>query len=287
MALAAVACLSLIAANANAQVFVNDTFDTYANQAAFEAVWTPIGTVAPVGAVLSTEQAVSGTQSIKVEGTATTGQERNQLGFTRTPAVSTSNQIIFSFDFFDTNPSVSPYRQSSNLQDTAAPTSTNQLVSMGMNNNQTASNSGGNFYMARILGYDPIAVPDPDGGPAESVGGSGAYFKLNDFANSPLRSAGWHTLKVIISTDDGLSTDYQFFVDGILAENVSNVGTAATIRSYDTLRLGSGVSNASNAAYFDNMHVEVQAVGVPEPSSLAFGFAASALAARLVRRRRV
>ena len=49
-----------------------------------------------------------------------------------------------------------------------------------MNNNQTIANSGGNFYMARILGYTVPTTADPDGGPAESVGGAGAFFKLND-----------------------------------------------------------------------------------------------------------
>lgn len=120
--------------------------------------------------------------------------------------------------------------------------------------------------MARILGYSPSNVADPDGGPAESVTGSGAYFKLNDFGVG-LRADGWHNLKVVIGSNDGLSLDFAFYVDNVLAELVSNVGTAASFRQYDNVTLGSAVSNAGNGAYYDNFQVAVSAV--PEPSSAA------------------
>ena len=97
-----------------------------------------------------------------------------------------------------------------------------------------------------------------------ALGGAGAFFKLNDFGVGA-RSLGWHNLKVVISTDDGLSTDFDFFVDNVLAERVHNVGSAATIRSYDVIRIGSGLSNGSTEAFTDNMHLSA----VPEPTSLA------------------
>jgi hypothetical protein len=138
---------------------------------------------------------------------------------------------------------------------------------MGFNNNQTGANSGGQFYMGRILGYTVPTTADPDGGPTESVGGSGAFFKLNDFGVGS-RSLGWHNLKAILTTDDGLSTDYSFYVDNTLAERVSNVGTAASIRSYDVIRLGSGLSNASTEVFWDNVRVEYIAA-IPEAGSFA------------------
>src|SRR5262249_28295051 len=158
------------------------------------------------------------------------------------------------FDFYDVAPANFPFRQFTTLQDGTTGFGTNGLVSMGLNNNQSTTDSGGNFYMARIVGYSPPTV-DPEGGPNETgTLGSGAYFKLNDFGVGT-RSLGWHNLKVIISTDDGVGTDYQFFVDNVLAERVNNVGGAGTTKSYDNVALGSGLT-ASSQAYFDNVSVQ-------------------------------
>lgn len=270
--LAASAAVILTGSASQAAVIVNDNFDGYANQAAFEAAWTPIGTVAPNSGVLSTAQFVSPSQSIQIPGTATTGQNRNRRTFAESDttafgSLSTGETITWSFDFYDSAPTASPARNYSNLQDGTAPTLTNQVVAMGFNNSQSGSDSGGQFYMARILGYVVAAGADPDGGADESgTLGSGAFFKLNDASGNALtkRTLGWHNLKVEISSDNvAQGQDYKFYVDGILAETVNNVGT--TVRSYDNIALGSGVSNASTSAFFDNMKLEV----VPEPTSLA------------------
>jgi hypothetical protein len=244
---------------------MSDDFDGYANQAAFEAAWPAIGTVAPTSAELSTAQASSAPNSVRVPGTATNSQSRNQRVFSETGTIGIGDQLVWSFDFFDSAPTGAPQRNHSNLQDTTAPSGTNQLIAMGFNNNQSGANSGGQFYMARILGYTVPTTADPDGGPAESVGGSGAFFKLNDFG-AGARSLGWHNLKAILLTNDGLSTDFEFYVDNVLAEKVSDVGTGASIRSYDNIRLGSGLSNGGTEAFFDNVSVAFNAV--PEPASL-------------------
>ena len=257
--------VSLLAPCSQAAVVVFDNFDGYANQAAFEAVWAPIGTLAPTSAELSVAQASSGPNSIRVPGTGSNGQYRNRLTFAETGSLTTVNLISWSFDFYDGAPTGSPQRNFANLQDTTGPTGTGQLIAMGFNNNQTGANSGGQFYMARILGYTVPTTADPDGGPTESVGGAGAFFKLNDFGVGA-RSLGWHNLRVDITTDDGLSADFAFYVDGLLAELVSNVGTAASFRSYDNITIGSGLSNGSTEAFFDNMSLSVV---VPEPSILS------------------
>ena len=131
--------------------------------------------------------------------------------------------------------------------------------------------------MARILGYTVPTTADPDGGPAETVGGSGMYFKLNDFGVG-LRSLGWHNLKTIITTPDGVTTNYQFFVDGTLAEKVSGIGAAGTLRSYDNIAIGSGLTNGGVDAYFDNMNLQV--IPAPEPGSIALLGIAAALSVR-------
>ncbi len=255
-----------LAAAASATVVLSDNFDGYADQAAFQVAWPAIGTVAPTSAVLSTAQSVSPTQSIQVPGTATSSQSRNRRTFTDTPLLTVGDQLVWSFDFYDSAPTASPARNYSNLQDTTGPTATNQLIAMGFNNNQTGANSGGQFYMARILGYTVPTTADPDGGATESVGGAGAFFKLNDFSTGA-RSLGWHNLKVVLTTDDALSTDYLFYVDNVLAEKVSNIGTAASLRQYDNIAIGSGLSNASTEAFFDNMYLEFIPAAVPEASS--------------------
>lgn len=264
-----IVCASLLlsAGATSAAVVVNDNFDSYADQAAFQAVWAPIAAGTPSSAELSTLQAQSGLNSARVPGTTVNSQSRNRLTFAETGDLTSLSLITWSFDFYDSAPTANPQRNYSNLQDTTAPSGTGQLIAMGFNNNQTGANSGGQFYMARILGYTVPTTADPDGGPAETVGGAGAFFKLNDFGVGA-RSLGWHNLKVEISTDNGLSADFAFYVDGVLAERVSNVGTAASFRSYDNIALGSGLSNGSTEAFFDNMSLVT--TPIPEPGALTF-----------------
>jgi hypothetical protein len=102
--------------------------------------------------------------------------------------------------------------------------------------------------MARILGGD--------GGT-----GSGAFFKLNLGGPATLRSTGWHNLAVDIT-----EASFTFYVDGILAENVPN--TATTLRSFDSVRLGSGLTSLNDAG-FDNVKVLLNPEPIPEPSSVA------------------
>lgn len=210
-------------------VLVNDSF-SYANQAAFEAVWAPIGSEG--SGTLTTEQAASPTQSVKF-GTA--AGYRNRLTFAETQATE-DEPIVFSFKFYDVAPTANPHRNYINIQDTTAPTGSGQLIAMGLNNNLLNSAGPGPRYMARVLGYE-----------------GGAFFKL-DGPGVPARSLGWHELKVVITP-----TQFQFYVDGVAAQAIPNTNN----RSFDNLALGSGLSS-TQVAYFDDVYL----AKLPEPATL-------------------
>jgi hypothetical protein len=261
---------------AQGAIIVSDNFDSYADTAAFAAAWPPVSPQ-PTGTI-DTSRFVSSPNSVNNVGTTVTASaQRNGRSFAETDTFSSDgvggsnlpigDKLIWSFDFYD-SATGNPQRNYANLQDGTGPATSPaaQLISLGLNNNQLATDSGGDYYMARILGFAHTAV-DPDGGPNEAASGtsSGAYFKLNDFGVG-LRSVGWHNLKVALSTDDGTSVDMDFFVDSTLAEKVYNIGDALALRSYDVIRMGSGLSNSNVAVNFDNMQLEYQAV--PEPPTL-------------------
>jgi len=243
-------------AGSQAALIVNDNFDSYANQAAYDAAWPSASTVG--NGVLSTAQSVSSPNSVLIGTTGTrSGQSFSEIG-----NPSATSKIVWSFDFFDSAGTSNPYRQSCNLQDTTAPTLTNQLLSLGLNNNLLTTQDGGNYYMARILGYTPTFLP-PTGTTANPAPTSGAYFKLNDPGTAPLRTTGWHNLKLEV-TASGAAQDYRFYVDSILSKTVTGVGT--TLRSYDNIRIGAGLTSISSSNY-DNMYLET-GVALPEPMAL-------------------
>jgi hypothetical protein len=273
MAFVAVAAFASTAAAQTTLLF--DNFDGYADQAALEAVWTPFpnASIVPSGVhpslTLSTEQAVSPTQSLKNPGVTTlqgtAESPRNQRFFLDSGLPAADNLVHFEFDFYDSYDtggaaSVVPYRAYSGFFNSAAPSSSGGLVQMGMNNNQSASNSGGNYYMGRVFGYDPVV----DG--EQGTTGNGAFFKLNGVGTGdpgavPLRSVGWHKLGVTVS-----DLDFKFYVDNILARVVDRAdgfnSTTITVRSFDEIRLGAGVSNNNNASFVDNVSVVLNPVVV-------------------------
>src|SRR5687768_14724304 len=84
------------AAQTSAAVILQDNFDSYADQAAFEAAWGVVGAL-PSG-LLSTTQFVTPPNSIRNVGTAVAAEaNRNQRIFDETniPDTSTDNVIRF------------------------------------------------------------------------------------------------------------------------------------------------------------------------------------------------
>jgi hypothetical protein len=243
-AVSAIASLFLVAVpSAKGAILLFDDFDGYADQTAFNAAWVNAPPSSASG-TLSTLQAVSAPNSVNYQ----TSAQRNERAFAESGMPSITDPITFSFDFYDTNGTLQPYRQYTTVQDGAG-SSSGQLISMGLNNNLFSSQDGGNYYMARILGYD--------GGT-----GSGAFFKLNA-PGAPTRTTGWHNLKAVIT-----DADITFYVDGIVsATEITNV---AATRSFDLVRLGSGLASAAQA-FLDNVSLDNNpAPVVPEPASLMF-----------------
>lgn len=256
-------CAGLSVAQANS--IINDTFDTYVDgvgapdQTAFQAVWSPIGTVAPISATVTQAQAASAANSIQIDASSTNGQQQNRQSFTETGALNIGDQLVWSFDFRESSFLGAPMRKYAILSDSAA-SNTNQIISLGTNNNQTAAQSGGNYYMARIVGYLPPAT-DPDGGSVNDVNGAAAnnWFKLNDAAVGLRSVNAWNNLKVVITKDTAVGLDYYFYINGVLAETISDVGSAASTGvSWDRLTLGPALGNGGNGNYwFDNVKLDL------------------------------
>lgn len=230
--LVAAALINAVRVEAQSTILLSDSFDSYADSNALSNVWTEVLVTKVTGTLTNTTN-VTAPNSVSYDAT---GNQRNGRSFVETGLPATTNVITFSFDFYDSNAGAAPYRQYANLQDGAIPGS-GGLVAMGLNNNQTSAENGGNYYMGRILGYTP----------SDTGGSSGSFFKLND-ASAPLRSTGWHNLKVIFT-----HAEFKFYVDNILSKTVTNT---VTLRSYDVVRLGSGLTSTT-IANFDNVLVSL------------------------------
>jgi hypothetical protein len=231
-----------IASTSQAGVIFEDTFE-YANQTAFDTAW-PIA-VTP-GATLSTlkNNTAGGAKSASV---ASGSSGNNRKSFTDL-AIPSTTPIMWSYDFYDNTGTGNPQKAYARLADTTTPAATNQYVSMGTYNNLLAADQGGNYYMAKILGG------------AGNGGSTSAWFKLND-SGAPLRSAGWHNLKVVITglTSPSATEIYKFYVDNILSEQITVVGTQ---RQYDNVAIGNVGETAGILSYYDNMRLITDALAV-------------------------
>ncbi|HEV2296043.1 MAG TPA: hypothetical protein VGR35_19520 [Tepidisphaeraceae bacterium] len=111
--------VGVFSAASSAAVFVNDNFDTYADQTAFEAAWPSISTAgAPL---LDNTRSVSAPTSALVEGSGTAASRRSRHTFTETNTVGTlanpGFKLTWSFDFYD-SVGGNPQRNFATLQDT-------------------------------------------------------------------------------------------------------------------------------------------------------------------------
>jgi len=234
-----------LASAANAQTVFFDNFDSYADQAAFNAVWN-VGLVGG-GGILSTEQAFSSPQSIQQDLTA------KSSGIDISPVSGSSAQpLMWSFRFYDSTQEAN-LRQFATIRDNAPALA--QLVAMGAYNDTTltkdrytdlsATAADLNLYYACRVAFSP--------GPN--------WFILNG-PGAPTRSTGWHELSAVFR-----DTTVEFYVDGVnaLSGLTTSYASAAGAITFDRLTVGSGLSSANGVGYYDDVMVQV----VPEPTSFA------------------
>lgn len=226
--------------SAPADVF--EPFD-YANQAAFNAVWSAdTGT----GLTLQSGTAFAGNAILQ----STTAASRvNRL----MPGVQ-GNVLDFSFQFFDAGGS-RDFAQLYSRSGTTWGSSLNGALSFG-----TFNTTPGSKYSARFTAATPA-----NGG----VFGDGAtIISASDttgwFSTSVTRANGWHLLEVIGSSDPNNAgkDKLSFYVDGVLGGSIAN----APDQAFNFAVLGGANSTTVLGAAYDNFSV----ITVPEPGALAF-----------------
>ncbi len=227
----------------NAQTVFYDNFDSYADQAAFNAVWN-VG-VAGGGLILSTDQASSGSQSVQQDLTA------KASGIDIAPiSGSDAAPLEWSFRFYDSTQSAN-LRQFATIRDNAPALA--QLVAIGAYNDTTLTKN--------LITSEPVTAADLNTYYAARVAFSPGpnWFILNT-DGVPTRSTGWHELKAVF-----YDTTVDFYVDGVLGMAGIEYAAAAGAVTFDRLTVGSGLSSANGAAFYDDVKVTV----IPEPTTLA------------------
>ena len=243
--LLAIGVVLAVTAAASADFF--DNFDSYADQAAFEAAWPGYGTYGSLP--LDQTFGYSGNQSVKSDRAASY-TERNYRNLGSEHAGTDAAPLVFEFEMYsDDSASSNP----SNARDyceirgyTGAGLddgSLEGLIAVGIYNGVSG---GGSVYQARVL-----------------YGGSNWFNLTADRIYNE-----WVNMKVVISTGA-----IEFYVNDVLAG--SDTRTDVT---YDSLSMGSGLTSAGVVTWFDDVSV----YNVPEPGSLAL-LALGALA--VIRRR--
>ncbi len=232
-----------LAFGVNAQTVFYDNFDSYADQAAFNAVWN-VG-IAGGGVILSSDQAYSGSQSAHQDLTG------KASGIDITPVSgSDAAPIEWSFRFYDSTQEAN-LRQFATIRDNSPALA--QLVAIGAYNDTTLTKNlftGESVTAADLNTYYACRVafaPGPN------------WFILNT-EGAGTRSTGWHEIKAVFS-----DTTVDIYVDGALGMADVQYAAAAGAITFDRLTVGSGLSSANGVAFYDDVKVTV----IPEPTTLA------------------
>lgn len=220
------AALAGCVAIASAETLLSDGFESGL------VGWTDIGGTTP--AVISTDQAHSGTNSAFLEAVGTASIDAIAKPLSR--SIGTSEVFRFSFWLYDTNLSGSPTagRNFAAVRATADDTITGtlaQIYAIGKYNSVDAGNPAfsSTKYQCRV-----------------AFGGVGGWMNMDE-PGVPSRSIGWH--KFTIELD---ATHVRFYVDDILG----NVRLRGTTDDVDFIVLGSALSSQNHSAYYDDILCE-------------------------------
>src|SRR5690606_19265666 len=106
-----------IALSAHGTVFLSEDFDSYTTgDLTSQGGW---GLAGGASVQVSTGEAASGLNSAFTQATPAAGERNIYNTFSGTGATGTpssSNVVVFSFDFYDTNPTADPYSQFATVQ---------------------------------------------------------------------------------------------------------------------------------------------------------------------------
>lgn len=239
--LAGLATLSL---TVGAQAAFIDTFDSYADQAALNAAWTPSGTA--ISLDTDGTPVPQSSPNTVAQGTVAQASARN-LGADSVQL----RDVDFQFSFYDGG--------------TALGRTYALLESRGTN--PTDPRSATLNQIIAIGKYNSVATTKYNG----RVAFGSINWAALDAATSPNRSVGWHTMR--IQGDGAVAPALTFYVDGLVGKTVSLTQAQGNVLM-NWVVVGSGLSS-STTANFDNVSV------TPEPTSLALlGLGALAMGTR-------
>jgi hypothetical protein len=206
-----------------------DTFE-YADQAAFNALWTPVGTNSQLQLSTLRNATVGGAKSML--SPATPPNYRSSRGVMGAFTATDLEPIVWNVTIWD--PGVTGVNHYSDLNNNAGSA---QLCEIGM----TTLGPGATqtHYQARIVG---------NGGPN--------WVHLDQF-DGPTRSTGWHVFTMVIKGPaDGFANRHEIdvYVDGKLARK--GLQTTSLFQPKEP-RIGAGFASAAAGSSFDDYCAEV------------------------------
>ncbi len=221
---------------AQAQVLFTENFDSYADQAALDAVWPPVNVSSNITLTV-TNRSTSGANSV-YQGAA------SQSSYHGASFSLAGTNLYYRFNFYDANAdnSARSYGRLESRAGTDYSGALSQQLSLGRYNNITSS--------TKYYGRASSATSAVYANGATNV--TSTWFQLAGAANVKV---GWHLAEVVGAPDPAnptTKTIMKYYVDGVLGGSVANLNNL----TYNWSVLGSGISQAGKEMWYDDVTVE-------------------------------